>query len=178
MNQLNFDKRMNILIFLLKVYYSHISTYCSTKSKRDLCDLCIKLNRKNNDRIRVDLSSDIYIQLLQILFFLFNNGFEVEAFKAIEAISFKADDELMTNVMLLCNSMRSFIEQTNPIHTRQSLLKTTKVFHDKNNEDHDGLQINGSMLKSKIGEVKKKDSIRDIDESGDENPADYEDCVL
>jgi hypothetical protein len=124
--------------------------------------------------------SDIYIQLLQIVFFLFNNGFELEAFKAIEALSSKADDELMTNFMLLCNSIKSFIEQANPLNRRQSLLNTTKIIHDSNDDDDldNRIKLNGSMLKSKIGEIKKKDSIRDIDESGDENPADYEDCIL
>lgn len=44
--------------------------------------------------------------MLNGLYYLFNNGLDLNAYIAIEAISAKADEELLTDVMLviLCSS--------------------------------------------------------------------------
>lgn len=48
------------------------------------------------------LSSQILIEMIRILFFLFNNHLELDAYIAIESISDKAEEEMMIDVILVC----------------------------------------------------------------------------
>lgn len=60
-----------------------------------------KINRGSLKTQPIYLNSQILIEMLNGLYYLFNNGLELDAYIAIEAISAKADEELLADVMLV-----------------------------------------------------------------------------
>jgi hypothetical protein len=62
--------------------------------------LC-KINRQNISNQPIYLNSDILIEMLHILYYLFNNNLQLDSYIAIEAISLKAEEELFVDVILV-----------------------------------------------------------------------------
>ena len=60
-----------------------------------------KVNRSIVKTQPIYLNSSIYNQMLYTLYFLFNNDQELDAYIAIEAISAKADEEMLPDVQLV-----------------------------------------------------------------------------
>lgn len=57
------------------------------------------------ERIGFYLSSQLLIEMLHVLYYLFYNGFARDSLKAIELISQKADDELLCDVILVSETL-------------------------------------------------------------------------
>lgn len=70
------------------------------KFKKKIERIC-KINRGVMKTQPIYLNSQILIEMLNGLYYLFNNGLELDAYIAIEAISAKADEELLCDVMLV-----------------------------------------------------------------------------
>ena len=60
-----------------------------------------KINRSTSLVQPIYLNSDIMIEMLHALFYLFNNGVQMDAYIAIEAITLKAEEELLADVLLV-----------------------------------------------------------------------------
>jgi hypothetical protein len=60
-----------------------------------------KIDRSTLKHQSIYLNSQILIEMLNSLYFLFNDNFELDAYIAIEAISVKADGDLMVDVLLV-----------------------------------------------------------------------------
>ena len=60
-----------------------------------------KINRQTLKNQAIYLDSNILIEMLHGLFYLFNNNYQLDAYIAIEAISVKADEELLVDVILV-----------------------------------------------------------------------------
>ncbi len=60
-----------------------------------------KINRATCTTQPIHLTSDILIEMLYTLFYLYKSNLQLDACIAIEAISIKADEELMTDVILV-----------------------------------------------------------------------------
>lgn len=63
------------------------------------------MNRGSLKTQPIYLNSQILIEMLNGLYYLFNNGLELDAYIAIEAISAKADEELLVDVILVRKSL-------------------------------------------------------------------------
>ncbi len=62
--------------------------------------LC-KVNRSSSKIQPIYLNSQILIEMLNGLYYLFNNSLELDSYIAIEAISVYADEELLVDVILV-----------------------------------------------------------------------------
>ena len=60
-----------------------------------------KINRQTAQVQPIYLNSDIYIEMLHALYYLFNNNLQLDAYIAIEAITLKAEEELLADVILV-----------------------------------------------------------------------------
>ena len=60
-----------------------------------------KINRQNLSNQPIYLNADVLNEMLRILFYLFNNNLQLDAYIAIEAIAIKAEEELFVDVMLV-----------------------------------------------------------------------------
>jgi hypothetical protein len=60
-----------------------------------------KLNRAVLKTPPIYLTSQIYMQMLYTLYYLFNNNQEMDAYIAIEAICARADEDLIPDVLLV-----------------------------------------------------------------------------
>ena len=60
-----------------------------------------KINRHTSSVQPIYLNSDILIEMLHALFYLFNNNLQLDAYIAIEAITLKAEEELLADVILV-----------------------------------------------------------------------------
>jgi hypothetical protein len=67
-----------------------------------------KLNRAGLKSQPIYLTSQIYLQMLYTLYYLFNNNQELDAYIAIEAISAKADEEMLEDVLLVSFASKNF----------------------------------------------------------------------
>ena len=73
-----------------------------------MCLEMCKLNRAALKMQPIYLNSSTYVQMLYTLYYIFNNNHqEFAAYIAIEAIHEKADEELLSDVLLV--KMRSLI---------------------------------------------------------------------
>jgi hypothetical protein len=60
-----------------------------------------KINRHTSSVQPIYFNSDILIEMLHALFYLFNNNLQLDAYIAIEAITLKAEEELLADVILV-----------------------------------------------------------------------------
>lgn len=113
LDTVNAEKRTKIIRFLLMLYYSRFSG-ATKSSKLFFCDMCLKMCKINRQTLKsqaIYLDPNILIEMLHGLFYLFNNNYQLDAYIAIEAISVKADEELLVDVILMCNSIKNLIQQ-------------------------------------------------------------------
>jgi hypothetical protein len=102
------EKRFTLVKYLLLYYHSKLATNCVTKhSKTYFCNMCLEMCKLNRATLKIQpiyLTSSIYMQMLYTLYHIFNNNHqEFAAYIAIEAIYEKAEEELLSDVILVNN---------------------------------------------------------------------------
>lgn len=65
-----------------------------------------KITRQSSPIQPIYLNSDILIEMLHALFYLFNNNLQLDAYIAIEAITVKAEEELLVDVILVFRKIK------------------------------------------------------------------------
>ena len=109
--------------------------------------LC-KANRSTLKCQPIYLNSRILVEMLHALYYLFNNNLELDSYIAIEAISEMAEDEILVDVMLMCNSIKNLIQQNKSEPSIQNALSNTN-----NNNNNPAIKTNRS---GSISSNKKK----------------------
>lgn len=82
------------------------------------------------------LNSQILIEMLNGLYYLFNNGLELDAYIAIEAISAKADEELLADVMLVKRNLFIFFVNILLRKIQKTFILTIKMCNSIKNLIH------------------------------------------
>ncbi|RNA00414.1 hyccin isoform X1 [Brachionus plicatilis] len=129
LDTINSEKRYNLIRFLLLLYYSRLSSI-SRLSKVFFCEMCLKICKINRGSLKnqpIYLTSKILIEMIRILFFLFNNQLELDAYIAIESISDKAEEDLMIDVIVMCNSIKNLIQQSKMETSLKGSISNGKV---------------------------------------------------
>ena len=74
--------------------------------------------------------------MLHSLYYLFNNNLELDSYIAIEAISEMAEDEILVDVMLICNSIKNLIQQNKNEPSIQNALSNSNQMNTNNNNNN------------------------------------------
>ncbi|CAF0709861.1 unnamed protein product [Brachionus calyciflorus] len=193
LDTINSEKRYNLIRFLMLLYYSRLNAI-SKQSKTFFCDMCLKICKINRASLKnqpIYLSAQILIEMIRILFYLFNNNLELDSYIAIESISDKAEEDLMIDVILMCNSVKNLIQQSKIEPSIKSALSSSRISRsgsmqserkksiEKNSPISPGRKIDNSPKTAH--ETKKNSTIKQehenipiIDETSGENDASSE----
>lgn len=109
--------------------------------------------------------------MLHSLYYLFNNNLELDSYIAIEAISEMAEDEILVDVMLMCNSIKNLIQQNKSEPSIQNALsKSNQTNVTANSKGNPVLKTNrsGSIISNK--KKTTQDSPSQVTHSSSSNP--------
>ena len=125
--------------------------------------------------------------MLRGLYFLFNNNLELDSYIAIEAISVMADEEILVDVILMCNSIKNLIQQNKSEPSVQNALlnstsngtnvnpkanRSASIISSKKKilESVAGTSASSSPVAAHLANMKKTDSIIDSNSNGSQSP--------
>lgn len=167
----NSEKRFNMIVFLLKLFYSRINlaVSCTRLAKLYFCNMALKMSKINRAQVKIQpiyFNSRILCEILHSLYYLFNNGLELDAYIAIEAISQMAEDECFVDVILTCNSIKNLIQQNkqepqvnaNFKSNRSSSVVSTSNSSNTNKHKKEPGQSHTQISQSVISSIKKGES--------------------
>jgi hypothetical protein len=109
--------------------------------------------------------------MLHSLYYLFNNNLELDSYIAIEAISEMAEDEILVDVMLMCNSIKNLIQQNKSEPSIQNALsKSNQTNITANSKGNPVLKTNrsGSIISNKKKNIQDSPSL--VTHSSSSNP--------